>query len=143
MSRDSDRNERMRRRLSALFSKYYVKGRNFTMKIMSEKTGKEYATVEECVAAEKAFDEAIAEKKAKEEKALAEVKAKKEKLTAERKERAVEVENAYKAILEAQKVYREKLNAFVKDYGSFHMTVRTGENNPFDFFEDFWKNFWF
>ena len=113
------------------------------MKIMSEKTGKTYATVEECVAAEKAYDEKVAEKKAAEEKALAERKAKSEALIAERKDRAAEVENAYKAILEAQKVYREKLNAFIKDYGSFHMTVRTGENNPFDFFEDFWKNFWF
>lgn len=113
------------------------------MKIMSEKTGKEYASVEACLAAEKEYDDAIAAKKAAEEKALVERKAKNEKLTAERKERAVEVENAYKAILKAQKIYREKLNAFVKDYGSFHMTVRTGEDNPFDFFEDFWKSFWF
>ena len=30
------------------------------MKILSEKTGKEYMTVEECVAAEKEFDEAVA-----------------------------------------------------------------------------------
>ena len=113
------------------------------MKIYSEKTDKEYASVEDCLAAEKEYDEAMEAKRVAEEKALVERKAKNEKLTAKRKERAAEVENAYKAILEAQKVYREKLDAFVKDYGSFHMTVRTGENNPFDFFEDFWKNFWF
>ena len=32
------------------------------MKIMSEKTGKTYATVEECIAAEKAYDEKVAHK---------------------------------------------------------------------------------
>jgi len=41
-----------------------VKGRSFTMKILSEKTNKYYATVDECLAAEKAFDEAEAKKKA-------------------------------------------------------------------------------
>ena len=29
------------------------------MRIISEKTGKEYASVEECIAAEKEFDEAV------------------------------------------------------------------------------------
>lgn len=112
------------------------------MKIISEKTGKEYASVVECVKAEKEYDEAIAAKKAEEEKALAEAKAKKEALVANRKERATEVEEAYKAILKAQKVYKEKLDSFVKDYGSFHMTLHSGENNPFDLF-DLFHNFWF
>ena len=94
------------------------------MKIVSEKTGKEYMTVEECLAAEKEFDEAVAKEKAR-----------KENLANERKERAKEVEDAYKAVLEAQNAYRAKLDAFVKDYGSFHMTLRTGENNPFNLFE--------
>ena len=112
------------------------------MKIISEKTGKEYATVEECMAAEEQFEKELAEKKAAEEKALAEAKAKKEALAAARKERAAEVEEAYKAILAAQKVYREKLDAFVKDYGSFHMTVKTGDGNPFDLFNGFFDHFW-
>jgi hypothetical protein len=112
------------------------------MKIYSEKTNKEYATVEDCLAAEKEYDDAIAEKKAKEEKALAEAKAKREELAAARKERATEVEDAYKAVLEAQKVYRQKLDAFVKDYGSFHMTVKTGDGNPFDLFNGFFDHFW-
>ena len=94
------------------------------MKILSEKTGKEYKTVDECVAAEKEFDEAVAAEKAR-----------KENLAKERKERATEVEDAYKAVLEAQKAYQAKLDAFVKDYGSFHMTVRTGEGNPFNLFD--------
>ena len=94
------------------------------MKILSEKTGKEYMTVEDCLAAEKEFDKAVAEEKVR-----------KENLAKERKERAAEVEAAYEAILEAQKAYRAKLDAFVKDYGSFHMTVKTGEGNPFNLFE--------
>lgn len=101
------------------------------MKIYSEKTGKEYKTVDECVAAEKEFDEAVAKEKAK-----------KEELAAVRKERAAEVEEAYKAIAAAQKEYRKKLDAFVKDYGQFHMTVRTGEGNPFNLFDDFFFR-WF
>lgn len=100
------------------------------MKILSEKTNKYYATVDECLAAEKAFDEAAAKKKAEEEK-----------LNATRKERANEVENAYKASIEANKHYRELLDAFVKDYGSFHMTVHTGNLNPFDSFSHFFDTF--
>ena len=102
------------------------------MKIYSEKTNKEYATVDECLAAEKEFDEALAAKKAAQELRAT-----------QRKERAAEVEDAYKAVLEAEKVYREKLNAFVEDYGSFHMTVKTGEGNPFNALErlfDFWRS---
>ena len=113
------------------------------MKILSEKTGKEYPNVELCLAAEKEYDEKVAQEKAAQEKALAEAKAKKEQLAAVRKDRAAEVENAYKAILEAQKIYREKLDAFVKDYGSFHMTINTGEGNPFNLFHNFFENFWF
>lgn len=96
------------------------------MKIISEKTGLEYASVEECVNAEKEYDEKIAAEKAK-----------KEALDNQRKNRAIEVEDAYKAVLTAQKAYKEKLNAFVKDYGSFHMTLKTGDGNPFDLFESF------
>ena len=100
------------------------------MKILSEKTNKYYATVDECLAAEKAFDEAAAKKKAEEEK-----------LNATRKERANEVENAYKASIEANKHYRELLDAFIKDYGNFHMTVHTGNLNPFDSFSHFFDTF--
>lgn len=101
------------------------------MKIYSEKTNKEYKTVDECLAAEKVFDDKLALEKAK-----------KAELASQRKARAAEVEEAYGAIIKAQKAYREKLNAFVKDYGSFHMTVKTGEDNPFNMF-DWFKDFWF
>lgn len=96
------------------------------MKILSEKTHKEYATVEECLAAEKEYDEALAAEKQK-----------KEELANARKARANEIEEAYKAILEARKHYDELLDKFVEDYGSFHMTLHTGDGNPFDLFSNY------
>lgn len=101
------------------------------MKYFSEKTNKTYDTEKDCLNAEIEFDNAAAKERMK-----------KEKLAGERKARANEVEEAYKAVLEASKKYREKLNAFVKDYGSFHMTLRTGEGNPFDLFDRFFDRFW-
>ena len=95
------------------------------MTILSEKTGKTYATVAECVEDEKKFDEA---KKAEAER--------KNKLNESRKERAKEVEEAYKAKMEADKLYRTKLNKFIDDYGSFHMTIDTeieDESSIFDY----------
>lgn len=92
------------------------------MRIISDKTGKEYATVEECVAAEKEYDEAIEAEKARKA-ALAERRA----------DRAKEVEAAYRKVVEAQKDYHKTLAAFCKDYGAFHMTL----NDPFDFFNLF------
>ncbi len=112
------------------------------MKIMSEKTGKEYASVEDCLAAEKAYDEALKKKEAEQERTkIEQLKAAAEK-NAERKSRAAEVENAYKEVLEAEKRYKDLLNAFCKDYGAFHMTVHTGDLNPFNTFNHLF-NFWF
>lgn len=112
------------------------------MKILSEKTNKYYDTVEDCIAAEKEFDDAV---KAEEEKRAL--------LAAARKDRANEVEQAYQRIQEikqkatedlkkARKEYEEKLTAFCKDYGQFHMTLKTGIDNPFDAFDIFdWFRF--
>jgi len=100
------------------------------MKIFSEKTNKYYATVDECLEAEKKYDEAITVKEAE-----------KKKLSETRKVRAKEVEDAYKARFEADKVYREKLNKFINDYGSFHMTFDTEVEdslNLFDLLDSFW-----
>jgi len=102
------------------------------MKIYSEKTKKEYLTVDECLAAEEEFDKQAALEKEK-----------KEKIAAERKERAAEVEEAFKAIQEAKKAYDKKLEAFIKDYGNFHLTIKTGEGNPFNLFNDFFNHYWF
>ena len=97
------------------------------MKFYSEKLNQLFETAEDCAKAEKTQAEAEAAKKAKEE----------EKAAA-RKTRALEVEEAYKASVEAAKHYQDLLNKFVEDYGSFHMTVRSGDFNPFDGF--FFKN---
>lgn len=101
------------------------------MTIISEKTGKTYESVEACLADEKKFDLALKEEEDK-----------KKELSNKRKERAKEVEDAYNARLEADKVYREKLNKFIDDYGSFHMTINTEVENPYNIF-DFLDNFWF
>lgn len=92
------------------------------MRIISDKTGKEYVSVEECLAAEKEYDEAIEAEKARKA-ALAEKRA----------DRAKEVEAAYHKVVEAQKDYHKVLASFCKDYGAFHMTL----NDPFDFFNLF------
>lgn len=89
------------------------------MYIYSEKTKKRYDTVEECINAEKAYDEALVEEKEK-----------KEKLANERKERAKEVEDAFK-------VAYDLLDKFTKDYKSFHFTVNSSDVNPIRLFDLF------
>ena len=111
------------------------------MRIISEKTGKEYTSVEECMAAEKEYEEAIAKQKAAKELAIAEEKARVAKLNEERKARAAQIEDAYKALCDANQKYRELLDKFVQDYGSFHMTLKTGDLNPFNGFQKLF-NLW-
>ena len=67
-------------------------------------------------------------KKEHKEKVEAEEKHKKE-LADSRKIRAKEVEDAYKAVIDAQKHYNELLTNFCKEYGSFHCTI-TNEDFP-------------
>lgn len=50
-------------------------------------------------------------------------KAEAEEKQKQRGERAKEVENAYKNVLEAQANYAKLKNKFIEDYGSFHMTL--------------------
>ena len=71
----------------------------------SEDLGKTFETEEECLAAEKEHNEKVEAEKAKK---------------AERKQRAEEVEAAFKDADEAYKHAKEVLNAFIKDYGSWH-----------------------
>ncbi len=111
------------------------------MKIIS-KMGKEYATVEECLAAEKEYDDAVVAKKV-EEKALAERKAKNEAMIAERKNAAAKVEEKRQALIEAQKAYKEELSKFCSKYGAYHYTVKGGEDSWFNLFDNFFDNFWF
>lgn len=81
------------------------------MYIYSEKTKQRYDTVDECLNAEKAWEE---ERAAEQER--------KQKLADERKTRAKEVEDAFKTAYEL-------LEAFTKDYNSFHFTIRA--DSPF------------
>ena len=106
------------------------------IKIFSDKTGKFYNSVEEANKAEFELKEKEnLEKIRKEREALA-VQAKKEKETAERKAMATEVEAARQDMIKAQKSYRDKLEAFCKRWGAYHLTLDKVEDFPtlFDFF---------
>ncbi len=113
------------------------------MKIYSEKTNKEYATVDECLEAEKAFDEQIAAEKAKKDAEQKALVAKKEAAIAERKEAASKVEEKRKALIEAQKAYRDELAKFCQKWGADHYTVKGGDDSWFNLFDNFFDNFWF
>lgn len=103
------------------------------MKYLSEVTNKAYDTVDELNAAE---EKVLSARKAREA-AEAEKKAKRE-------ERAKEVETAIKEALDAQDIANQKLQAFCKDYGTFHTSLKNadailGLNDPFrNFFKTFW-----
>lgn len=101
------------------------------MKYYSENTRKFYDSEQECAQAEIEYS-----------KKLAAEKAKKEELSNARKARANEVEEAYKQAIDAQNKYRQLLSRFCKDYGNFHMTIKTGEENPFDMFYGLFDRFW-
>ena len=85
------------------------------MKYYSEKTRKLYNSEVELKDAEKDLNKKEAEEKAKRE---------------ERGARAKEVEEAYKN-------YKKLLDAFIKDYGSYHMTLNQSDS-LFDFFFNSW-----
>ena len=86
------------------------------IKVYSDRTNKFYDTVEEA-------------------------KQEKEKKLAERKAAAEKVEVARKAYLEAQKAYREELEKFCKQYGTYHYSTDNPDEIPslFDWFGNFLK----
>lgn len=86
------------------------------MKYYSDETKKLYDTEEALKAAEKEVIEARKEK---------------EKLKQQRSARAKEVEDAFKAVEQAQAHAYELLNAFTKDYGSFHMSWSDSVKKPY------------
>lgn len=100
------------------------------MKYYSDELKQFFPTEAECKAAEDKF---LAKRK--------EEDARKAKMSEERKTRAKEVEEAYKQLKAAHKVYDEKLSNFVKDFGSFHMTISEpdSENFIFNIFEKFFN----
>ena len=87
------------------------------MKYYSETLNKVFENEKDCLNAEKEYEAKVEE----------EEKRKKE-LADSRKVRAKEVEDAYKAIIDAQKHYNELKNKFVEDFGSFHMTFSTTDD---------------
>ena len=84
------------------------------MKFYSEVTKRLYDSQDELTTDERKVATAEAEKKAAEAKK-----------SAERAARAKEVEDAYKAEVEAHAKYSKLRNQFVDDYGSFHMSYTT------------------
>ena len=89
--------------------------------------GKLYSTKEEAEKAELALEEA---------------KAKEAKLSEERKTRAKEIDEARAALVEAEKRYNKLVNAFIKDYGSYHFSYTSTEPDAFDnLFDSFFRLF--
>ena len=88
------------------------------MKYYSETLNKVFENEKDCLDAEEEYKAKVEE----------EEKRKKE-LADSREVRAKEVEDAYKAIIDAQKHYNELLTNFCKEYGSFHCTI-TDEDFP-------------
>ena len=107
------------------------------MKYYGERTNKLYDTAEACEKAEFEAKEKENLAKIQKERALAEAKAKKEKDAAERKAMAEEVEVARKAMVDAQKAYREKLDAFINKYHTYHFSTSNPDEIPtlFDVFD--------
>lgn len=96
------------------------------MKFYSELTNKVYDTEKACMKAEQEYRQAQAAKmRAEEEKRLAEKK-KQEK----RAEDAKRVEVKREAMIKAQCEYREELEKFCKEYGSYHFTTNSFDGIP-------------
>ena len=95
------------------------------MKYFSEITKKVYNTPEELEIAEK---EVLDEQKAQEEK------------SAKRAERAKEVEEAYAKAADVKEQADKLLNEFLKDYGSFHTTLKKPIKR-INIFDDWFNSF--
>jgi len=100
------------------------------MKYYSDKLRKFFSTEQECLEEE---EKCLAREKEEEER--------KNKLATERKTRAKEVEEAFKNVRKAQDTYHKLINDFVKDYGSFHMSISDSIDTPFfdTLFDEFFK----
>lgn len=107
------------------------------MKYYSEKLNKVFDTPEACEDAEFKEKEKENLEKIQKERELALAKEKKEKEIAERKAMAEEVDVARKALNEAQKAYKEKLDAFIDKYHTYHFSTSNPEEIPtlFDIFD--------
>lgn len=99
------------------------------MKIISEKTHQTYNSVEECLMAEKRFDEAVAAKKAEEDR-------KKN----ERSNRRKEIHEMGEALEKMRADYAKKVSDYEKDYNCYFVGNSDEEENKSSlaFFKYFW-----
>lgn len=100
------------------------------MKYYSDVLKKFYNSEADCLEAEKSH-KAKLEEEEKHQKELNE----------KRKTRAKEVEDAYKTMQEAQKRYAELRTQFVKDFGSYHMTYTSKDDDWKSIFDEWFKIF--
>lgn len=89
------------------------------MKFYSEILNKQFDTADECVAAEKAYEEEVAKKQVEQEY-----------LKTQRKARAAAIEEAREKMVEAQNHYRILIGEFVKDYGTYHYSSKSVNDIP-------------
>ena len=102
------------------------------MKFYSELINKVYDTEKDCMKAEQEYKQALEAKKREEEtKKLAEKKKQEKRAAA-----AKNVEAKREAMTNAQREYREELEKFCKEYGSYHFTTNSFDGIPhlFEFF---------
>ena len=97
------------------------------VKYYSDKTNKYYPTAEAAEKAELALKEQENRERIQRERAEREKKEREEKLATERKARAIEVEEARVAMEKARSKYANLLEAFCRDYKTFHLSL-TGED---------------
>ena len=96
------------------------------MKYFSELTNQCYDTIAECQKAEETKKKEIEEARRAEE-----VRKQKEKTrNAEKAEAIKRVETARKAMVEAERAYKDELTSFCKTYGSYHTTVDSFDDLP-------------
>ncbi len=96
------------------------------MKFYSEKLNKMYNDEKSLVKAEEEYDVRVAAEKAHAEQ-----------LAATRKDRAKAIEESYKKVVEARKEYKKLVDEFTRDYGSFHMSVKSDNLADMDLFDLF------
>ena len=96
------------------------------MKFYSEKLDKLFDDEKSLVKAEDEHNIRVAAEKAKQEQ-----------LANTRKERAKAIEEQYKKVVEARNEYKKLVDDFTKDYGSFHMSVKSNNLADMDLFDLF------
>ena len=96
------------------------------MKYYSEKLNKMYDDEKALVKAEDEYDVRVAAEKAHAEQ-----------LAATRKNRAKAIEESYKKVVEARNEYKKLVDEFTRDYGSFHMSVKSDSLADMDLFDLF------